>query len=195
MLAGIAFTNVGTRPAVSVEIRIDAQGPLWLSVDSTTESKTNPELTLPSPPPAPKGHWEIDNLGASLRSVQAVFAGLDRFSDPLLASRIYGRDFPDLANTTRDPHAFYWGNRIAIKNDAPVTASCAEWRHAEEPEEFWIKVEAATAEYPVTGALGVEVHAGNLSDPIRKTYPVTINAMEESCLFEAERLVNALIDS
>ena len=192
MVVGIALTNVGTRPAVSAEVRIGAQGPLWMSVDATTE-KVEPELTLPSPPASPKGQWEIDSLGASLRSATAMFAGPDRYPDSLLTSSIYGRNFPSLENTTRDPHAFYWGNRIAIKENAPVTASCSEWRHAEMPEEFWIKVEAATTEYPVTGAMHVEVHAGNLSDPIRKSYAVTINAVEESCICEAERLVNALI--
>lgn len=183
----IEIANVGTRPATSTEVRVSCQGPFWLTFNDQGSNNENGSLTLPDPPDAPKGKW-----------VDAVFA--PRFADTFKATFPIASNFdsprlpPFNRPIQRDPHGFYYGERVAIQSSQSITATCLEYRHGEDPELFRIFVNPMSKGDQLKGLIKVEIHATNLTDPVKSQYPVTLSFTEESCYTYAEELVVSLIN-
>ena len=155
-------TNTGSCPGADVLVTISAEGSFKLYVPWAGDSRFDPmdteaeqRLRLPSPP-KPR-----TILGEALTG--AYLSGPDLLG---LSS--------DLASPPRDLNEFYYRPQRPLKPVASIELECQQWRHKSAPEVFTVEVFVADVVSDVSGALKCRIEAGNLSEPVEHTFPLSI---------------------
>lgn len=186
----IRLRNIGARPADDALIVFSARGPFQVCSpkSSSDEPSAEDELTLPPPPWVPRGSWRqartfpgMENFG----TVHARSVGFDVSSlDAILRTPV----------NKRDPNAFYWK---PSRPEAPVqtcSIECKQWRHLVESQEIDLAVHCQLTPGQVSGVLGVEVHASNMTEVFVKREPLHLLVRQGDTFDRALELVNQLID-
>ncbi|WP_215825189.1 PIN domain-containing protein [Xanthomonas sp. MLO165] len=153
-------------------------------------NQVNLGLALPRPPAAPKGHWKKARaLSALGRTVS--FSGISHGFDPL-TSHVHRFVSPMLPSTL-ESDKFYWESGKRPRSPRPSTElTCQQWRHRSIPESFEFEVVWFGGVECRKGALTVEIHAANLTDPVTKTIPIEVIAHAGDTWAEAESLIELL---
>jgi len=180
--------NQGTRPARDSLVIISAKGNFsvlpptgYFSEEGAVRRKAL--LRLPCPPQAPQGRW--------VPSSRTQIANM-------LSSRV-GKVPLELADYTpvvsdllRDSSEFYFIGHHSKSPSKSFRLECKRWRHQEESKPFggYIFVEGGVSE--ARGALEFEIHAENLSEPVKEIIPVRISIERLSATNIAQQLINDL---
>ena len=93
---------------------------------------------------------------------------------------------------SRDPDAFYYKPdrpRVPVES---FSLECEQWRHGIAEECFDGEVYAGSDQEEIQGALECEIHAENLSTPVKKIIPVRITVVRGSTKDYASKLVRNL---
>lgn len=142
-------------------------------------------IRLPHPPAAPTGHWKRTS---DLMGVMARAARLSSMVEPL-APLINSTMFP----TRRESDAFYWKTGERPEHPQPGTElTCKQWRHRAKPESFEFEIVSPLDKDDFVGALHVEIHASNLTDPVKKAIPVKVSVGIGNTWEEAVELIECL---
>ena len=163
----VVINNVGTRPANDALCVFKSRGDLQILPPSTQEDiEEMKEMTrFPTPPQAPSG---------SLRSVDdIIFAGIAGapLQIPNLGSTQF---FEDNFSAQRDPNSFYYKEGRSKKPVDTYELECEQWRHNSGEFKFEVLLNVDNFIQIARGAIEIQVHAENLSSPIIKTLPITI---------------------
>ena len=181
--------NEGTRPGKDALVDIKAKGNFLICPPQIEDKKISDEeeaeLCLPLPPKPPRGEWG-PRLGLLNRLSQAASA----YSRPLVRPQLITR------NERRDPNAFYYKHRpIDTRRIIQPGVRC-QWRHEiDEIQYFEGEIFASSDQDEIQGALECEIHAENLSTPIKETIKVRIVVVRESTKDYASNLIRKLSNS
>ncbi len=199
----VDLLNEGSRPAEGVRVVFDLRGGgLLLKLpqeDYVSESfdvngdvsgeikMGSPRIELPRPPSAPTGRWKRTSASGLMGTMEQV-ARLSSMVRPL-TPLINPPAFP----TPREPDAFYWKTGSRPAHPRPGTElTCEQWRHRAEPESFEFEIVSPLDKDDCVGALHVEIHASNLTDPIKKAIPVRVSVRTGNTWEEASELIKRL---
>ena len=195
----LAVENTGTRPGKDALVEIQAKGnlkicPFPVKNNGSSEQKVESGLQLPLPPQPPQGRWSpilsdfLSDTGAlKLKDAFTNFFG------PLAVSSIPAVNWIPAANIHRDSNAFYYK---PIRPMAPIktlSLECKQWRHGTGEEYFDGHIFFDFDSQQIKGALECRVHAENLSDPVKKTVPVTISIKRTNVTDHARAMVKDLL--
>lgn len=186
-----SLRNAGSRPADDTLVTLSAGGSFKIMppprAGNDGEQEPGQELALPRPPSAPKGLWRVKRM--SPLGIYESNSLLARASSRAVTSESL---ISALAPRARDPNRFYYQNFP----ESPVESfsfSCKQWRHGDE-EVFGFHVHFDLKPGTICGAFSVKVQAANMSENFIKHLPVRVTIQEVCALFEAELLVEELID-
>mgnify|MGYP000725296676 CR=1 FL=1 len=150
-----------------------------------------PEITLPAPPTAPRGQWHPVTINdfAALRALSLIpnlarLGAADRFPEELL--------FRSVKPHRRDPNSFYFKPERPSRPVKDFSIECEQWRHGIAPEEFFGLISFDNDVGSVSGAIECEIHAENISTPVKSTFPVKIEVRQGDTKAYAEDLISRL---
>ncbi|WDL55845.1 PIN domain-containing protein [Xanthomonas campestris] len=197
--------NKGSRPAedVWVQFALKSEGVL-LVLPKTEEEPISFEtgegmsvevrlghdhVWLPGPPSAPRGKWikryAFDPAGSRVQP-------LDHFVQVKAESDLAGHLRPP---EPRNPNSFYYEPGMRPGHPRPSTKlTCTQFRHQAEPKTFLFELFTVRSQGRelTTGALAVELHAANLSSPVKATIPFNITFTSGPTSEEAEAILESL---
>lgn len=199
----INLLNEGSRPADSVRVVFSLRGGGLLlklpedddepqgfdvSEDMRVEIETGKlRIGLPRPPAAPIGYWKRTNA----RDVIGTIAHAARLS--AMARPLPYLTAPSALPSPRESDAFYWKPGSRPTHPRPATElTCEQWRHRAEPESFEFEIVPPLDLKDSEGALHVEIHASNLTDPVKKAIPIVMSFRIGDTMGEAEALIELL---
>jgi hypothetical protein len=184
----VEAANVGTRPALDVRLRMAAHGAFTITCSDDGDEEEGEEapvstepFRLPLPPAPPRGRLRATGL-----------LGLDWATGQIDASSLRTLDIPRLGPPpARQADAFYWRSG----RNGPTKLKeleCMSWRHhRDDAMQFELTISSDEL-VDNGGALEIDVHAANLSDPASAKLPVRIRFADAATLTEAEKLVQVL---
>src|SRR3546814_839201 len=144
-------------------------------------------IRLPRPPVAPTGHWKRTNV-SDLMGVMARAARLSSMIEPLTPFINSSMFTP-----RRESDAFYWKTGERPEYPRPGTElTCEQWRHRAKPKSFEFEIVSPLDKDDFVGALHVEIHASNLTDPVKKAIPVKVSVGTGSTWEGAVELIECL---
>ena len=195
-----AGVNEGNRPGHDALINLIAEGELKICAppyqDDADEEDNKIEIGLPAPPQAPRGRWSpnspsLSGLTRSLSALTNPRSGINRLLYPGIesSSLLPGVD----RDNRRDPNAFYYKPNRSTTPEQSFSLECKQWRHGTEEEHFSGQLFFDQNEQRVSGTLVCEVHAENLSSPLRRTAPVEISIKRLNVVGQAQLLVQDLL--
>lgn len=178
-------TNEGSRPGKNALVVITSRGkfkicPPQPEDDEHSKRRRILDRLLPGPPEPPKGQRITDLVAHNV-------------SDPLFR-------FPPLLNPdmtrfhSRDSDAFYYKPSQPQIPVESFSLECEQWRHGIAEECFDGEIFAASDQDEIQGTIECEIHAENLSSPVKKIVPVRITVKRESTRDYASDLVMKLSD-
>ena len=195
-----AVVNEGNRPGRDTLISLIAEGEFMVCPppfqDDTEEDGEKSEIGLPPPPQPPIGRWSpmsrgLRGLARTMSALANPRSGLNRLLYPGVESSVL---LPRVDNNNRrDPNAFYYKPNRSTTPEQSFSLECEQWRHGIEEEHFSGQLFFALDQEKVTGVLTCEVHAENLSSPVRATTPVEISIKRLSTADRAQLLVQDLL--
>lgn len=182
--------------------------------ESLASKETLPQL--PPPPPAPAWKWILkltnhhdgvkeaksqhnepqNGLRDVLSSLDlnAPFKQIGRFAAQDRELLILNMpDFVDRMRPVEEPDAFYWRDTPSDVPAPTLKLQCKHWRHNVKLEEFGGLIAFDPKEARIKGAVEFEIHAENLSEPIKKKIKVRISKQTSEVTECANRLVDDLI--
>lgn len=196
----VDLLNEGSRPAEGVRVVFYLRGGgLLLKLpqeDDMSESPDgdgdlsgeieigSPRIALPRPPSAPTGHWKRTRVSGLMGAMEqaARLSSMVRPLTPLIN--------PPAFPTPREPDAFYWKTGARPAHPRPGTElTCEQWRHRADPESFEFEIISPLDSDNCVGALHVEIHASNLTDPIKKAIPIRVSVRIGSTWEKATELI------
>ena len=195
-----AVVNEGNRPGHDALINLIAEGDFRVCPPVQHEAEEEDEddqieIGLPVPPQPPKDRWT--STSSSVRGLAAMSA----LANPRF--RFRGLSLPGLgpslslprvnSNNRRDPNAFYYKPNRSTTPDQSFSLECEQWRHGTEEEHFGGQLFFDLDKDKISGALACEVHAENLSSPMKRTIPVEISVKRLSAANRARFLVQELL--
>jgi len=199
----VDLLNEGSRPAEGVRVGFYLRGgDLLLKLpqkDDVSESLDgdgklsgeieigSPRIGLPRPPPAPTGHWKRTSASGLMGAMEqaARLSSIVRPLTPLIN--------PPAFPSPREPDAFYWKTGSRPAHPRPETElTCEQWRHRAEPESFEFEIISPLDRSDCVGALHVEIHASNLTDPIKKAIQIRVSVRIGSTWEKAVELIEQL---
>lgn len=196
-------TNEGTRPGSDALINIISEGNLKICPPPTqfndeAQDKDKDVISFPEPPKPPKGTWRVsapswDQIIASQSAFQNMFS---RFRDPQTL-RIHAPTvaLPGHANSPRDPNEFYYKPNHPWNPVESFSLECEQWRHRAGEEYFTVHLFFDLDKENIRGSLTCEIHAENLSAPVKMVVPVKILVKRLKALEYASGLIEALTES
>src|SRR3546814_3191569 len=93
----------------------------------------------------------------------------------------------------RESDAFYWKTGERPEYPRPGTElTCEQWRHRAKPKSFEFEIVSPLDKDDFVGALHVEIHASNLTDPVKKAIPVKVSVGTGSTWEGAVELIECL---
>lgn len=199
----VDLLNEGSRPAEGVRVVFYLRGgdlllklPQEDDVSESTDGDGNlsgeiqissPRIALPHSPSAPTGKWKITRV-SGLMGVMKQAARLSSMVRPL-TPLINPPAFP----TPREPDVFYWKTGLHPAHPRPGTEiTCERWRHRAAPESFEFEIISPLDRDDCVGALHVEIHASNLTDPIRMAIPIRVSVRIGSTWEKATELIEQI---
>ena len=162
-------SNEGTRPGKDTLVDITARGNFEICLSPMEEDERYIELCLQSPPKPPRVKWMrkplIDIVDiATYRSLTDTLENLPAHHKALIPP-IAGLHFQ------KDPNIFYY------KPDKPTipvgsfSLECTQWRHGIGDEYFRGQISIDGDTNQICGAVEFQIHAENLSSPVKKVLP------------------------
>ena len=198
-----AIVNDGIHPGNDALVHIVSEGnfqicPPPIEDDDGPKGKDNTGPSLPGPPRPPKGRWST--MSSPLTQFAEQLAVLANVSPrilnpvpPLIDSSMLSQVRAE--NVRRDPNAFYYKpNRLTTPQES-FSLECAQWRHDIDEEFFDGRIFFDLDAEKIKGALLCEVHAQNLSTPVRNRFPVEISIRKVNAADRARLLVQTLFDT
>ena len=193
----VFVTNEGTRPGNDALVVIEATGNFKICpppYKGDLDEDPKGELALPRPPRPPTGP-QIPNALNAFSGVNRIVESinvLQRTMNPVNSEPF--RLSPSLRplDQHRDPNGFFYK---PVRPSEPVESFAVEseqWRHGMGPEPFVGEIFFDTDRNEIRGALKCEVHAGNLSSPVRAQFPVRITVRKVGSYKRARDLVQKL---
>jgi hypothetical protein len=92
----------------------------------------------------------------------------------------------------RDPNGFFYKPDRPSEPGESFAVECEQWRHGMGPESFVGEILFDTDQNDIRGALRCEVHAGNLSSPVKAQFPVRITVRKVGSYERAQDLLQKL---
>ena len=197
-----SIANDGTRPGKDTLVKIVSKGnfkicPPPTEDEDVSKGKDNSGLSLPDPPRPPRGRWKsLSSLGQFAEQV-AVFADVShRLSTPLsprIDSSMLNLKRPDVFR--RDPNTFYYKPNDSTSPQESFSLECEQWRHGTDAEYFEGRIFFDLDVEKIKGILECEIHAQNLSAPVREHFPVAISIRKAHTEDRARVLIQTLFDT
>lgn len=191
------ITNIGSRPADDALVELEAKGALYVERPRRRDDKGEDQLPtetpkFPLPPTVPSGSRKRIKRASLFPSYGT--------SDVLASLSVGQRNYDTVAplrnfQTSRDPNNFYWKDGTQELPVRYLSLTCAQWRHAREPEDFTTGLRFPREAGSHSGSLTVSVHAANLTNPTRKTFPIRVTVAETSPHAEIVKLIDELVES
>ena len=186
-------SNEGTRPGKDTLVDITARGNFEICLSPMEEDERYIELCLQSPPKPPRVKWMrkplIDIVDiATYRSLTDTLENLPAHHKALIPP-IAGLHFQ------KDPNIFYY------KPDKPTipvgsfSLECTQWRHGIGDEYFRGQISIDGDTNQICGAVEFQIHAENLSSPVKKVLPISISIKRVSTRDYAQALIEDLFNS
>jgi hypothetical protein len=175
----IGLTNMGTTPAMNVDVRVEVMGDGFsiFAPGKEMEKVLAEPFRLPAMPPIPKGRWvEPLALGASLLSKPF------HITPPSLD---FLRHTPSV-----DVNKFYWKDGRPTEPVQQISRVCSVWRHQDDTELLKLRLYLDKPDDLPKGAIRVIIRATNLSQPVQSTQPIRLEGVELDLLPEAETLID-----
>lgn len=169
-------SNVGSRPAQDVLVRFIAQGDFQIYVESTLDpeppgGRQDVPSELPEPPVAPAGRW-VGPLG-DFGLIATRMADITRnITTPLPGE--YPILTAPLVPQPRDPNGFYFKPQRPTDPTDSFSLECEQWRHKTDAETFDGMICFDLNKEQIAGEIVCEIHAANLSAPLRSVVRVRI---------------------
>lgn len=186
------ITNIGSRPADDSLVELEAKGALYIvrprwrdNKDEDQQSAETPKF--PRPPIVPSGHRKRIKRASPF----PLYGASDPRASISSAQRFHVAPLRNF-QTSRDPNHFYWKDGKQEVPNSYLSLTCAQWRHAREPEDFTIGLRFPRELGSYSGSLTVTVHAANLTNPTRKTLPIRVTVAETSPHAEIVILIEEL---
>ena len=196
-----AMTNKGSRPGKNVLVIFTAKGNFKICPphdDDDDSEKKEEAPCLPVPPRPPRGKWEPVSWGVPTIGQDTL---RNLLSDPPLSSLVPPRSFVHVPSSNtildalRDPDAFYYKSG---RPEIPVESfslECEQWRHGIDEEYFDGQIFFDHSTDEVRGAIECNIHAENLSAPVKKIVPVKVTVKRLSTIDHARILIKDLQNS
>ncbi|MCY4101693.1 MAG: PIN domain-containing protein [bacterium] len=198
LLFSFIAENTGSRPATDALVIVSAEGHLLVAPPPREESQASrdmnaPSLHLPDPPEPPRSRVDLD-ISKFVQSMHA-FARSESLPDYLFPGA-YDNSALDsvgaIRSNRRDPNEFYYKGGWVDEPVASFGLECDQWRHGVGSEKFDVEIHLPEARDAVEGVLECEVHAGNLSTPMKLKIDVRITVSRISLWDAAVRLIDEL---
>ena len=178
-----AISNQGTRPGNNALVNIVAKGNFKIYVPPYTpewDEDIHSRGKLPDPPRPPQWKSLISQLNRPW--------SIPSFTQDALSV------LPQ-TNRGRDLNGFYYKPSRPVTPGESITLECEQWRHSTGEKQFWGHLHVDPNVEQVSGALVCEVHAENLSSPVKKLISVSIHRKKGDTTGPAKALVQSLIES
>ena len=190
----IVAENLGTRPGRDVLVRFAAKGnfeirpiPLGTRVDGVDKTmSTTGTRRLSAPPVPPCGTWSATSIVSS--DTTSTFAQIQPEEEPSQSRSSFNPVAPE-----RDPNAFYLKDGLMRMAGSSFSVTCDQWRHGVGKKSFRGEIDFDAELQSIRGALECEIHADNLSDPLKRIFPITISVTVVNALESAIALADELI--
>ncbi|MDA8377238.1 MAG: PIN domain-containing protein [Planctomycetia bacterium] len=179
----VRLANNGSRPAENCLITFEAKGDF---VIQPSPDERNSDITedpfISSPPPAPKGRWQVFGkfIYGSIENPAFFPLGIDAISR--------------LKSRARDDDAFYYKSG---KPELPCTSyslECVRWRHQLDSVSFSIDIYPSSLSHGhVKGAVNVTVHAANMTDSFNHLIQISVDVNTGDTFAEAMRLIEDFV--
>lgn len=173
-----SIANDGSRPGRDALVKISVKGnflirpPQFNDTDEEIEEdehNAERELSFPLPPRAPRGEWATRVGSISVKHFHDIATSLQTLSDPM-ALPVAPLLKP--INLRRDPNEFFYKPDRSREPSQCFSLECQQWRHSIPSELFEGEICVTSGTEKIQGALEVEIHAGNLTTPVKKTFPI-----------------------
>ena len=193
----IGVTNEGTRPGNDALVVIEAAGNFKICPPPYKgEFDENPEeeLALPRPPRPPRGP-QVPNALSAFSGVNRIVESmnlLQRTMNPINTETFLLPPSLTPHDRRRDPNGFFYKPDRPSEPGESFAVECEQWRHGMGPESFVGEIFFDTDQNDIRGALRCEVHAGNLSSPVKAQFPVRITVRKVGSYERAQDLVQKL---
>ena len=192
--------NEGTRPGNDALVRIIARGDITISpppIDDDDEESDRDDsgLELPAPPRPPRGKWvlgspSLNSLASTVSGLSRTFSGLESRINPSFDPSLLIRSSA-IANR-HDPNAFYYKPHRPMDPAASFSFECQQWRHVSGNESFSGQLFFDVDRSSISGMLSCEIHAENLSNPIRKVVQIRLSINRVKTADHARVLIQRL---
>lgn len=195
-----AVVNEGNRPGHDALINLIAEGELRICAppyqDDAEEEDNKIEIGLPDPPQPPRGRWSpkstsLRGFNRALSVLANPRSGVNRLLYPGLepSSLLSSLD----RDNRRDPNAFYYKPNRPTTPKQSFSLECEQWRHGTEENHFSGQLFFDLDKQRIGGTLVCEVHAENLSSPVRIGVPAEISIKRLKTVDQARLLVQELL--
>ena len=187
----IAVTNEGTRPGNDALVVVNATGNFKICpppYKGESDEDSEGELALPRPPRPPVGP-QAQSSSHRILGVSGILKSLSPFNiGPIHLPPPIGP-----YERRRDPNEFFYKPDIPSEPGESFSLECEQWRHSRGPELFIGEIFFGAEQEEVRGLLRCEVHAENLSAPVREQFPVRVAIRRVTSKERARELVQKLI--
>lgn len=186
--------NEGNRPANNALVIVRAKGhfkirpPEYIDEETDEDENDEADLHLPLPPIAPRGQWKQLSSILELLGQEFVTKDIDNMFKLPHPVALYDAPF----DNWRDSNAFYYKHG---RVDTPVESfvlECEQWRHGVNEKHFDGIIFAESDALDVGGLIECEIHAENLSKPVKGSVTLTIAIEKLSTLSFARDLISQM---
>lgn len=188
-------SNEGTRPGKDTLVDITARGNFEICPLQMEEEERYIEPRLLSPPKPPRVQWTL-RVNSHIMKISSAYnrpliptmKGFPASHEALISSTA-SRHFQG------DPNTFYY------KPDKPTipvesfSLECKQWRHGIGDEYFRGQISLDGDTNQICGAVEFQIHAENLSSPVKKVLPIRISIKRVSTRDYAQALIEDLFAS
>ena len=188
-------TNEGTRPGRDTLVDITARGNFKICPLRMEEVERYTEPSLQSPPKPPRVQW-MDRplihrplIDIATNSITPIAPLKDLSTYHRLMSPIAGRHFQG------DPNTFYYKPEKPTMPVESFSLECKQWRHGIGDKDFRGQISLDGDTNQICGAVEFQIHAENLSSPVKKVLPIRISIKRVSTKDYAQVLIEDLFNS
>ena len=175
----IDASNVGTRPASDALVTITAHGDFKISPPLDENAEYSGKACLSQPPSPPQ--WK-----SIVGQLPGIIKGFENFNESLSKQLLSkSTDF------RRDPNLFYYEKEY---NEPSQTFSleCEQWRHGSGDKQFFGWIYFNRNGENKLGKLEIEIHAENLSVPVKEYIHVSKAASKVKSTEHVKSLIDEL---
>ena len=194
----IAVTNEGARPGNDALVVVNATGNFKICpphYKGESDEDYEGELVLPRPPRPPVGP-KAPSPSHGIAGLSGIIRSSDLFQRTISPFNFGPIHLPSPIGPyerRRDPNEFFYKPDIPSEPGDSFSLECEQWRHSRGPELFIGEIFFGTEQEEVSGLLGCEVHAENLSAPAIEQFPVRVAIRRVTSKERARELVQKLI--